>query len=270
MRQPCGLVMHNLAGNAFNVGMLSLMFGLLTKNVNLIKLPREEPYFSVKFAESIAEVDKKIAKEIAVLYWSGSRGEIYDELFNSGFVDCVLAWGGLTSIEDIRRRAYRFGIKMIDHRPKMSFGIISEDVLSDPTLMQDMAQKIAMDVAIWNQKACLSPRVIYIKEKSTQTAVSKDYNESQYQSNSDQNESDNTADSSWNSLKNFNSSLLSPVQDESNITTLMHRSLKLLRNEITDNSPLGFTRLLADAMQNADVIFPRAYINRSCRNCNGT
>ena len=32
--QPRGLVMHNMAGNAFNLGLLTLFYGLVTKNVN--------------------------------------------------------------------------------------------------------------------------------------------------------------------------------------------------------------------------------------------
>ena len=260
--QPRGVVLHNIAGNAFNVGMLSLFFGLITKNVNLVKLPREEPYFTEKFAESIGEVDKKIAKEIAVLYWSGSKSEIYDELFNSGNIDCVLAWGGLTSIEDIRRRAYRFGIKVIDHGPKMSFSIISEEMLTDTELMQSVAQKLATDVAIWNQKACLSPRVVYIKEKSTQPLNSNGFKGiSEKSTENDSILLRNTQSASTNDDKS--DSLFSFGKTSTDITDLMQRSLKLLRNEITDSSPLGFAKILADSMKKIDVQYPRAYMTQA-------
>lgn len=236
--QPQGLVFHNMAGNAFILSMGSLFITILTKNVNLVKLAREEPYFGVKFAESIAEVDKKLGKELAVLYWSGSRGEIYDSLFNSGFVDCVMAWGGLQSIEEIRRRAYRFGIKIIDHGPKLSFSIISDEMMQKPDLMQDVARKIAMDVVIFNQKACMSPRVIYIKENKPSSS-----------SNGDKID--------FNGFKN-DKDKSSSNRGEEDLSNLMLRSVKLLRNEITNASPLGFAKILADEMKNADSRLPRA------------
>ncbi|MHA1743623.1 MAG: acyl-CoA reductase [Candidatus Heimdallarchaeota archaeon] len=161
--QPRGLVLHNLAGNSFSVSALSLLCGLITKNVNLVKLSHDAPYFGVKWAESIRFVDKKLAEEIAVLYWSGSRTEIYRSLFNSGLVDAVLAWGGLSSIETIRKLGYHFGIKIIDYGPKLSFSIISANaLLAQRQLIEELTTKMSFDIVFWNQKACLSPRVVFI------------------------------------------------------------------------------------------------------------
>ena len=105
---------------------------------------------------------KSSGKEVAILYWSGSNSIIYDELFNSGNINGVLAWGGLNSIEDIRRRAYHYGIKIIDNGPKISFSVISEEALQNQNLMQDLASKIAVDIALWNQRAlCISSGYIH-------------------------------------------------------------------------------------------------------------
>ncbi len=260
--QPRGLVLHNMAGNVFNLGMVSLFDGMLTKNVNLIKIPREEPYFSVKFAESIAEIDKKIAKELAVLYWKGSQSEIYDELFNSGLIDCVIAWGGLQSIEDIRRRANRFGIQIIDHGPKLSFTMISEDILRKPNDMIEYANKIGIDIAFWNQKACLSPRVIYIAEKPRISSINnKDRNSKNIDESDLSNDLLNTI--SKRMSKNLNGQKKSSNKALTDYSSLMKRSIKMLKNEITDTSPLGFARLLAIGMEKANKIFPRTHMTQS-------
>ena len=163
--QPRGLIVHNLAGNSFSLSSLSLFYGLVTKNVNLIKLSSEAPYLGIKWAESIKEVDKKLAEEFALLYWSGQQQENYNSLFNSRLVNGVLAWGGLTSIENIRKQAYQYGIHIIDYGPKLSFSILSSAALTDPNIMQELANKITYDIVFWNQKACLSPRVIYITQE---------------------------------------------------------------------------------------------------------
>lgn len=257
--QPQGLVVHNLAGNTFNIGLLSLYFGIITKNVNLVKLPHEEPYFAVKLAESIAEVDRKIAKEMAVLYWSGSRSDIFDSLFSSGYVNCVLAWGGLQSIEDIRRRSYHFGIKVVDQGPKVSFSIVSEEVLKDPSVMRELAQKVAMDVAFWNQRACLSPRVIYIQEKSSKSSVTNGSSQKENSGDKSQSLFQGLIDSE---VKSTNGTAVSS-DGERDILALMQRSLKLLKNEVTDLSPLGFAKILASEMKNLDERFPRSHLTQA-------
>jgi len=257
--QPRGLVFHNLAGNAFILGFISLYYGLITKNVNLMKLSHEEPYTTVKFCESIADIDKKIAKEIAALYWQGSRGDIFDELFNSGNVNCVLAWGGIQSIEEIKKKAYHYGVNIIDHGPKLSFGIISEDIFQDINQMQDIAQKIAIDVALWNQKACLSPRVIYIVEKPRKSAVFQVFKSNQIQINSQSSEFESIENSFFNT---FNKISKVSESDGFDVATLMQRSIKLLKNEYSELSPLGFAKMLAEGLKNTDITLPRTHLTQ--------
>ena len=164
--QPRGLVLHNLAGNSFSVSALSLLCGLITKNVNLVKLSHDAPYFGVKWAESIRFVDKKLTEEIAVLYWSGRRNEIYRSLFNSGLVDAVLAWGGLSSIETIRKLGYHFGIKIIDYGPKLSFSIISANaLLAQRQLIEELTTKMSFDIVFWNQKHALVLALFLLPQK---------------------------------------------------------------------------------------------------------
>jgi hypothetical protein len=258
--QPRGLVFHNLAGNAFNLGIVSLFYGLITKNVNLIKLSHGEPYVTVKFCESIADIDKKIAKEIAALYWSGTRGDIFDELFNSGNVNSVLAWGGIESIEEIKKKAYHYGINIIDHGPKLSFSIISEDIFRNLNQMQDTAQKIAIDIALWNQKACLSPRIIYIVEKPLESAVFQVFKNNTVQFDSNSSEFEAVDESIYNKFNHI------PISSESeglDVATLMRRSIKSLKNEYSELSPLGFAKMLAEGLKNTDVTLPRMHLTQA-------
>ncbi len=78
-------------------------------------------------------------------------------------MDAVLAWGGLSSIETIRKLGYHFGIKIIDYGPKLSFSIISANaLLAQRQLIEELTTKMSFDIVFWNQKACLSPRVVFI------------------------------------------------------------------------------------------------------------
>ncbi len=256
--QPRGLVFHNLAGNAFNLGLLTLFFGLITKNVNLIKLSHGEPYFLIRICESIYDIDKKIAKEIAAIYWKGSSGDIYDELFNSGYVDCVLAWGGIQSIEEIRRRAYRYGIKIIDHGPKLSFSVISDDIFKNIEVMRESARKIALDLVYWNQKACLSPRIIYIVEKPQKVDFFKKF------SNGTSEENDNNK--IFSSIEEVLSDSItesSYTLNSNSIISQMQRSMKLLKDEISELSTKAFAKLLAQGLKEANIMLPRSHLTQA-------
>ncbi|MHA1819722.1 MAG: acyl-CoA reductase [Promethearchaeota archaeon] len=296
--QPQGVLYHSIAGNAYSVGMMSLYYGMMTKNVNMLKLASEEPYFTVKLAESIADIDRKLAKELAILYWPGRDSEIFDALFNSGYINCIIAWGGIRSIQDIKRRAYKYGIKVVVHGPKLSYSILSDDIFKSEEVMRDAAKKLAKDIALWNQKACVSPRVIYIKEKPI-TKDSLSINKSNLKGNSKskskerekiklskkikENRSDivikslsnqkenNQGDNISTSIHKEKSDALEEIVDKMmydqevpldqmgrDMSVLMKRTATILRNEITEMSPLGFAKVLAEEMEKARFYFPRS------------
>lgn len=258
--QPRGVILHNLAGNGFGLGPTSLSYGILTKNMNLVKLSHQEPFVSVKLCESIADVDMKMSKELVALYWKGSRGDIYDELFQSGNVDAVLAWGAIKSIEELRRRAYRFGIKIIDNGPKLSFSVISEDVFQDMNIMQKIAQKVALDVVYWNQRACLSPRVIYVIDNPNKSTLSEDYS-----NNSQSLKQGDLFGSSKGSFFNdtFDASDSHNENGDYDMSAIMQRSLKILRNSYSELSPLGFAKMLAKGLESLDNVLPRANLTQT-------
>ncbi len=258
--QPRGLILHNMAGNAFNLGFLTLFYGLVTKNVNLVKLSHGEPYITIKLCESIRDVDKNIAKEIAALYWQGNRSDIYDELFNSGLINAIIAWGGIYSIEEIKRRAYQYGIKILDHGPKLSFTIISEDLFQNADKLREIIPKLAVDIAFWNQRACLSPRIVYIVDDPHEIAMN-----SITSKNDDGIDLDIIENNSINNslIKTFDKNSTSQTIFENSLETQMIRSIKLIKNNLSNLSPIGFARLLANSLKKVDKILPRADITQT-------
>lgn len=159
-RQPRGLVLHNLSGNAFIVPVLSLIFGLLTKNVNLVKVASDEPLLGVRFAESLRELNPAIDRELAVLYWPGSDYETYDRVLASG-AGAVIAWGSEESLNQVAAHTGRHRVKLVDHGPKLGFAVIDKP---DTEQAARLAQGLALDIVPWEQYACLSPRlVMYIE-----------------------------------------------------------------------------------------------------------
>ncbi len=152
-----GVILHVAAGNVGSIGALSLVEGLLTKNVNILKAASSAPAFSLLFAESLRETDDAgtISSCVSVLVWSG-RAVAHHELFKR-HADAIVVWGGETAV-----REYRDGLglqaQLIEWGPKVSAGIVARGVD-----LAEAARAAAADVSMWDQNACSSAQVIYVE-----------------------------------------------------------------------------------------------------------
>lgn len=158
-REPRGIVFHNISGNAFIVPPVSIAMGLLSKNCNLVKVSKDEPYFAYAFAKSLYSIDPAVEKRLSVNYFDSSESEIYDTIIKG--CDCVLHWGGVESERFISSLCSKYRVKLVSHGAKISFEVIDE-LPSNPAQITD---GVAADMIAWEQKACLSPRVLFINSK---------------------------------------------------------------------------------------------------------
>lgn len=158
---PRGVVLHVASGNVLSAGALSMVEGMLTKNINLLKAASRATLFPLAFAEMLRDVDATghLAESFAVLSWPGSGSQVH-RVFQQG-CDAIVVWGG----EDVVK-TYREGLglkcKLIEYGPKVSFGAIAKERLDDP----EVAQEAALAIALWDQSACSSPQVLYVEDPS--------------------------------------------------------------------------------------------------------
>jgi Acyl-CoA reductase (LuxC). len=157
-RQPRGVMFHNISGNAFVVVPTSIAMGLLSKNCNLVKVSADEPYFANAFYRSLVEIDPNIRDRLSVMYFSSENSNIYEEIVKR--VDCVVHWGGETSGKVMAKLCAENNCHLVMHGAKISFEVIDE--AKD---IYNIAEGVAKDVICWEQKACLSPRIVFVNNK---------------------------------------------------------------------------------------------------------
>lgn len=157
-REPRGLVFHNISGNAFIVIPASISMGLLSKCCNLVKVSKDEPYFANAFFQSLRSIDSTIGDRLSVVYFDSTDSEIYRSVIRKS--DCVLHWGGMESERSLSSLCSEYRVKLVSHGPKISFEVVD----SLPDSPARIAGKIAVDIMAWEQKACLSPRVLFIND----------------------------------------------------------------------------------------------------------
>ncbi|MGV8123898.1 MAG: acyl-CoA reductase [Candidatus Xenobiia bacterium LiM19] len=166
---PRGVVLHVSAGNVFIGAVDSLVAGFLTKNVNILKCSGADPVFPMLFAQSLKEAgsDNLLSRSFSVL--SFGREDEETSRFLKERCDAVVVWGGREAVN-----AYRDGLppgtRLIEHGPKYGFGVITGRAL-DGSDMSLLAGAVALDVVMWEQRACSSPQVIYIEGEKDLASV---------------------------------------------------------------------------------------------------
>lgn len=133
--------------------LLSSFQSSIVKAPSIYKPPSEEPLFTNFWIESLKAEEPSLEKYLWVIPWRGGDEDIENELF-SDEDSALIVYGDENTIKDIKSRAKgkvigyprRFGFEVIDTRKE---GLSS------------IAQKIAKDVAYFDQLACFSPHVIY-------------------------------------------------------------------------------------------------------------
>lgn len=161
-RVPLGVVFHNLASNSIMVPVASYIFGILTKNNNIMKVSGDEPYLTFQLHKLLSNIEGskgEISKNIALFYWPGEQtSKEYKSLFDN--IDGIVQWGGEESTKEIAYSAAKNNVRVVSHGPMISFEVIEN--LTGRNL-DDISLGISIDSSIGDQRECHSSRLVFYK-----------------------------------------------------------------------------------------------------------
>jgi len=154
---------HIIAGNHPVPGLLAVIRNALTRSDTLIKLPSNDPLFSLALARTMCDMapDHPLTKHLAVAYWKGGDTEVEEQIYNPASVEKIVAWGGLHSIRHVAR-FMQPGMDLVTLDPKRSASVIGEEAFENEETMRDVAQRVACDIGAENQVGCVNARVVYV------------------------------------------------------------------------------------------------------------
>jgi hypothetical protein len=159
------LVLHVLPGNLPGLAAIPAVLSLAIGSAALLKAGRGDRVFPALFAHSIAERDVQLGACVAAVYWPGGDRACEDVALADS--DLVVASGDDVTIADLAARAPG---RFIGHGHRVSFAVVAREVLVDEGAARDAAQRLGEDVAIWDQRGCLSPQLCFV-EGSVDAAV---------------------------------------------------------------------------------------------------
>ena len=153
------LSVHIWAGNVPGLPLWSLVSALLVKSAIIGKLPTAEPLFTGLFVQALADIDRKLADCIAIVWWQGGDELREDVLFSQA--ELVLAYGSNTTLASIRRRV-PIETRLIEYGSKLSLALIGREALEVGKVWKT-AHAAAMDIIAYDQQGCYSPHFLYVE-----------------------------------------------------------------------------------------------------------
>ncbi|MGB6364627.1 MAG: acyl-CoA reductase [Thermoanaerobaculia bacterium] len=140
-----------LAANLPALAVQPLLPALALRRPVLLKSPSSEPLFAPAFVAALAVRLPALAPALAAITWPGGDAALEAPLLAAA--GRVVAYGEQESLDDLEQRAPG---KVVAYGPKTSLAVVGAAV--EP---QSVAAGLARDVALFDQRGCLSIQAVY-------------------------------------------------------------------------------------------------------------
>ncbi len=156
-RMPLGVLLHITAGNADGLPALSLAEGLLTGNINILKLPQADNNVSLKMIQRLIEIEPLLTDYIYVFDTPSSDVSAMKKM--AELSNGIVVWGSELAVAAVRQMAPN-GAKLIEWGPRLSFVYVSG--YEKGYNWQEQWTALAEHIAKTKQLLCSSCQVIYL------------------------------------------------------------------------------------------------------------
>jgi hypothetical protein len=145
---PLGVLFHITAGNVDGLPFISLLDGLLTGNINIVKLPKEEGGITVSLLEELFKIEPSLKEYVYIFDYSSKDIHAMRKL--ATVADAIIVWGGDEAVSAVRKLADP-NTKVIEWGHKISFAYVTKEGAS-----KDALEKLAFHICLTNQLFCSS------------------------------------------------------------------------------------------------------------------
>ena len=170
---PRGLACHWMAGNVQILGLFALVQCIITKNVNLLKVASHDDGVFASLLSAFEGLEyttennytitgNDLLKTIAVVYFSRNAVKLGELMSKSA--DIRIAWGGREAVETVAAYPSMINAETVIFGPKLSFAVITKEMLSDEQTAKKLARRLSVDVSVFDQTGCASPHNLFIEK----------------------------------------------------------------------------------------------------------
>ena len=151
--RPLGVLLHIAAGNMDALPAFSVLEGLLTGNINLLKLPGGGDALSVTILKELAQIEPLVADYAMVFDLSSRDADALARL--AALADAVVVWGGDEAVRAVRSTVNP-NMRIIEWGHKISFAYVSGEASGEALC------GIAHNICETNQTLCSSCQGIFV------------------------------------------------------------------------------------------------------------
>ena len=153
LSRPLGVLLHIAAGNADGLPAFSVAEGLVTGNINMLKLPQADNGLTLEIFQALLEIEPKLADFLYVFDTPSSDLSAIQKM--AALSDGIVVWGGEAAVAAVRRFAHP-GTRLIEWGHRLSFAYLVGD-RPDAELTA-----LAEHIVTTRQLLCSSCQVIYL------------------------------------------------------------------------------------------------------------
>ena len=168
-----GLCCHWMAGNVQILGLFALVQCIITKNVNLLKVSSHDDGVFARLLSAFEGLTyttpegytisgDDLLKTIAVVYFSRNAVKLGESMSKNA--DVRIAWGGREAVETVAGYPSKYDCETVIFGPKLSFAVVSKEMLSDEQTAKKLARRLSVDVSVFDQTGCASPHNLFIEK----------------------------------------------------------------------------------------------------------
>lgn len=152
--EPLGVLLHIAAGNVDGLPALSVAEGLMTGNINLLKLPSADKGLSVFALQTLIGLEPSLADYIYAFDTPSTDLDAIRKM--AELADGIVTWGGDEAVAAVRRFAPT-GCRLIEWGHKLSFAYISGYETKEKELFA-----LAEHIIVTKQLLCNSCQTIFL------------------------------------------------------------------------------------------------------------
>ena len=150
-----------LAGSIPMPTLMSLLTPLVLRSPVLAKSPSRDQISADVFARSVAARDTELGRCIRVVCFAGDDAAAIDAFLGA---DCIAASGSDQTLTAVRARI-RGPRRLVAYGHRVSVAVLGPEAC-DGHALGDVAERLALDIALWDQLGCLSPIGVYLDDAS--------------------------------------------------------------------------------------------------------
>lgn len=156
---PLGTLFHIAAGNMDALPAYTVVEGLLTGNVNILKLPQADNGLTMAALEKLIEIEPSLAGYIYVFDTPSTDIAAMRRL--AGMADGIVVWGGDAAVSAVRAMAPA-GVRLIEWGHRLSFAYLSGNWRVKKQELASLAEHIVTT----EQVLCSSCQTIFLDTDS--------------------------------------------------------------------------------------------------------